>query len=100
MKLRDHPGMSYRGIRNWPPKWTTTRQTRDQLPTGEIGILKYVSMHNDSRSEIILTIESGGRPYRGSLTFEDPWFCSQVYNILQLHVDHAIRDVGDLEIPA
>jgi len=69
------------------------------LPTGEIGILKYVSMHNDSRAEIILNIESGGRPYRGSLRFDDPWFCSQVYSVLQLYVEHAIQDIGNLEIP-
>jgi hypothetical protein len=97
MKLRDHPGMSYRGNRNWPPKWTTVQQTRDRLPIGEIGILKYVVMHNDS--EIILTIDSGGRSYRGSLRFEDSWFCSQVYSVFQLHVEHSIKDIGDLEIP-
>jgi hypothetical protein len=91
--------MSYRGIGNWPPKWTRTQQTRERLPTGEIGILKHLSMHNDTRCEIILTIEHEGHGYIGSLRFEDPWFCSQVYGLLQLQVEHPIKDIGDIEIP-
>ena len=90
--------MSYRGIRNWPPKWRTTQPTGEQLPTGEIGILKSVSMYNDSRAEIVLTIESDHRRYSGSLRFEDPWFCSQVYSLMQRHVEHSIRDLGDLDL--
>jgi hypothetical protein len=99
MKLRDHPGMSFRGIRTWPPRWISTRQTRERLPSGEIGILKDVSMHNNLYSEIILMIESEGHSYRGSLRFEDPWFCSQVYSLLHLHVEHRIREIGDVELP-
>jgi len=99
MKLRDHPGMCFRGIRNWPPRWISTRQTRERVPSGEIGILKDVSMHNDLRSEIILTIESEGRFYRGTLRFDDPWFCSQIYSFFQLYVEHTIRDIGDLQLP-
>jgi hypothetical protein len=57
-------------------------------------------MHSDARSEIILTIESDGRPYRGSLKFDDPWFCSQVFNFLQLQLGLGIRDIGDLELSA
>ena len=91
--------MFYRGIRNWPPTWTSGRSTRERLPTGEIGILKDVSMHTDPFCEIILTMENGGRSYKGSLRFEDPWFCSHVYSVLQQYLGHTIQEIGALELP-
>src|SRR5262249_30703116 len=42
MLLRDHPLMSYRGIRNWPPAWTWIDGREDKHPKGEIGILRTV----------------------------------------------------------
>ena len=100
MKLRDHPGMSYRGVHNWPPKWTPIGQTLDPVPTGEVGILKDVLMNDDSHPEIVLIVESKGHWYRGCLRFEDPWFCSQLFSVLKLQVERAISDIGELVIPA
>jgi hypothetical protein len=91
--------MSYRGNRNWPPEWTTTRQSDDELPKGEVGILKGVFMNDDSNSEVMLIIEHEGHQYMGNLRFEDPWFCSQVYSLLQLHVERSITDIGNIDLP-
>jgi hypothetical protein len=42
IKRRDHPLMSYRGIPNWPPVWTT--ELGNQRRSGEVGVLKKVKM--------------------------------------------------------
>ena len=91
--------MSYRGASNWPPQWTTTRQSEDDLPNGEVGILKEVIMNDDSNSEVLLIIEHQGHQYIGNLAFDDPWFCSQIYSLLQVQVERAIKAVGNLELP-
>ena len=56
-------------------------------------------MNDDSNSEVMLIIEHEGHQYMGNLRFEDPWFCSQVYSLLQLHVERAIRDIGNIDLP-
>jgi hypothetical protein len=99
MKLREHPGMSYRRIRNWPPEWTSVQQSENDVPSGEIGILKEVLMNDAFNSEVFLIIEHEGRRYVGSLTFEDSWFCSQVYRLFKCHVEHQIKQIGSLELP-
>jgi len=40
MLLRDHPLMSYRVVRSWPPIWTWTDGRENKRPRGEIGILR------------------------------------------------------------
>jgi hypothetical protein len=101
MKLREHPSMSYRGICNWPPKWTSARQSEseDEPPRGEIGILKGVLLNDDSEAELILIIAHEGSRCMGSLRFEDPWFCAQIYSLLQFHLERAITAIGNLELP-
>lgn len=99
MKLRQHPSMSYRGMPNWPPEWTSTRQNEYDLPRGEVGVLKEVLMNDVFNSELFLIIEHEGRLYIGSLSFEDSWFCSQVYSLLKPHVDRSIKEIGNLELP-
>ena len=99
MKLREHPSMSYRGIRNWPPEWTTTGQSESELLQGEVGTLKAVFMDDDSNAEVILIIDHEGYRCMGSLRFEDPWFCSQVYSLLQRHIERTIEEIGNLELP-
>jgi hypothetical protein len=42
MKLRDHPLMSYKGIRHWPPAWLWRCGHESTFPEGEVGILKEV----------------------------------------------------------
>ena len=74
------------------------RQSEDEFPKGEVGILKGVFMNDDSTSEVLLLIEHEGHRYMGSLRFEDPWFCSQVYSLLQFQLERTIKDVGNLEV--
>ena len=39
MLLRDHPLMSYRGRRNWPPRWLPGKDIGGEELSGEIGAL-------------------------------------------------------------
>ena len=91
--------MSYRGIRNWPPEWTSIAQRQYDLPNGEVGVLKEVLMNDAFNSEVFLVIENEGRRYIGSLTFEDSWFCSQIYSLLKGQVERKIEEIGSLELP-
>jgi hypothetical protein len=60
MLLRDHPLMSYRGTRNWPPVWTWTRGGENKYPKGEVGILKTVEPSKiQPPKEIVLEIVGG-----------------------------------------
>jgi len=74
-------------------------QNQYDLPSGEVGILKEVLMNDAFNSEVFLIIEHDGRGYIGSLTFEDSWFCSQVYSLLKGHVGRQIKEIGSLELP-
>jgi hypothetical protein len=42
MLLRDHPLMTYKGERSWPPAWLWTAGYDNTHPQGEVGILKAV----------------------------------------------------------
>jgi len=39
MLLRDHPLMSYKGLRNWPPDWMWIDGKVTKNPKGEVGTL-------------------------------------------------------------
>jgi hypothetical protein len=90
--------MSHHGVSTWPPGWKATWRSKDELPKGEVGILKEVFMTDDSDRELLLTIEFQGNRYFGGLEFVDPWFCSQVYGLLQHHIGRTIKEVGDMEL--
>ena len=46
MKLRDSPLMTRkRGVKTWPPRWTTADQEKSDWPIGELGTLRQVWMH-------------------------------------------------------
>jgi hypothetical protein len=42
MKLRDHPLMTYKGFRSWPPAWLWRGGYETTYPEGEVGILENV----------------------------------------------------------
>ena len=99
VKLRNHPGLSYLGIRTWPPEWIAIPPNWNELPKGESGILKGVFVNDGPNPEIILRIEWEDNFYMGNIRFDDPWFCVQVYRLLQRHVECSIQEIGDLELP-
>jgi hypothetical protein len=95
MRLRDHPLMSYRNIRNWPPIWAHTSGLRDKKRDGEIGILSEVILSQvDPYSRCYLLVEFEGESYMGTLKFEDATFCRQIYGVLQHCAGKSIRRIG------
>jgi hypothetical protein len=90
--------MSYHGVRNWPPKWSTTRQDEDDKPIGEAGILEKALMVRHFRNKCYLVIDYQKRKYTGCLIFDDPIFCSEIHALLQSCLHCSIKEIGDTSI--
>ena len=99
MTLRDHPLMSYRGISNWPPVWTTTRVERQPRPTGEVGFLEEALMNDlfDNKIFLLMLTDDGNR-YLGSLIFDDAAFGHQIFALLKLNRGKQMNEIGDLDL--
>src|SRR5262245_2946156 len=99
MRLRDHPAMIRRsGHVVWPPKWSTTRWDQDEKPMGEVGSLEDVVMSNIITDKIFLFILYRGYRYMGAITFDDPQFCRQLFELLKLNRGLSIKAIGDLDL--
>jgi hypothetical protein len=98
MTLRDHPLMSYRGLRNWPPVWTQTRDDNVKTVKGEIGVLTYVYSNPRMSSRCFLVIDYEGDPYVGALIFESHTFCDQITHLLWGQINRSIREIGNLNL--
>ena len=98
MKLRDHPLMSYRGSKNWPPVWTRARGNVVKTVTGEVGILTYVHSNAQSSSRCYLIMDYEDETYVGTLIFGDQAFCKQVTDLLKLHLKRPVKDLGELNM--
>jgi len=101
MKFREHPLMSYRGMRNWPPVWIQrdpAGKLRGKKFRGEIGVLKRVLHHLDMPNECFLLIEHRGESWMGALLFDDRPFCAQIAGFLKLHVGHSIKEIGGIDL--
>ena len=99
MLLRDHPLLSYRGVPAWPPSWTWLDGPKEEHPRGEVGILKSVllsKIHQANRCFLLISYENSS--YLGCLFFDHHSFCSHIVNVLQNHCDHAIADIGSLDL--
>src|SRR6185503_10460911 len=98
MQLRDHPLMSYRQLKNWPPVWTRARDKMVKTVVGEVGVLSYVHSNATLSSRCYLVMDYEDETYVGTLLFDDHAFCEQVGNFLRLHVNRSIKDIGDLDL--
>ena len=47
MLLREHPLLTYRNSRSWPPLWLYCGGFDDTHPQGEVGILKTVYIYKN-----------------------------------------------------
>ena len=98
MKLRNHPLMSYRGLKNWPPVWTRAKNNVVKTVNGEVGILTYVHSNAQSSSRCYLIMDYEGETYVGTLIFGNQAFCKQFSDLLRLHLKSPIKDIGDLDV--
>ncbi|HKA34635.1 MAG TPA: hypothetical protein VKH64_15570 [Candidatus Binatia bacterium] len=108
MQLRDHPLMTYHGIRTWPPVWTLIRGTEKEPPKGEVGVLKEINVSAipppadadapRSYNRIFMFIDHGGQRYLGCLMLEDYAFCQEVAKVLRHHFNRTIQEIGSIEL--
>ena len=99
MNLRDHPWLSYKGVRSWPPIWIWKRGDKYTRVRGEVGILKDVQLSSiQPRRFFLLAMEHDGQEYEGILLFEDPIICRQLYEVLLQHLGEPIQQIGDIDL--
>jgi hypothetical protein len=101
MQLRDHPLMTFRDLRNWPPAWVRLGTVQGKAPkivAGEIGTLKEVRYYTDRRGRIYLTIDHDGGAYVGCVLFDALVFCEKVAEHLQRCCSMSINAIGSSDI--
>jgi hypothetical protein len=99
MQLRNHPALTYRGVRSWPPPWTGRNGHTVKTITGEVGILRAVEMYRAQPQECYLTIEHEGERYTGCLVVEDLVFAQRLFTWLKwVCVGLAVKDIGDFDV--
>lgn len=101
--LRDHPLMTYRGARTWPPTWVKTDGSKEAATRGtlcgELGTLTQVLVSKiDPYTRFYLLIHFKDEPYMGTLLFENAAFCQQIAYLLQHHCDESIQQIGGLDL--
>jgi hypothetical protein len=97
VKLKDHPALSHRKLRSWPPVWAWIGLNENKHPIGEVGILKEV--HEDIKSSrCFLTIEYENEHYMGCLFVKDPSFCRHLSILLQQRIGYRIEQIGNLDL--
>lgn len=99
MKLRDHPLISHHGVRSWAPNWLWTGDKTRASPKGEVGVLKEVRLSSIEPSNMCLLImEHEETEYMGTLVFDDPMFCRQMYGVLLRHLGRRIEEIGHMDL--
>jgi hypothetical protein len=85
------------GFANWPPKWTTLSDKNDK-PSGEIGTLEKPLRPEMFTNRLFLLIRHEGFRYMGSMAFDDPAFCYELYRLLNSQVGRSIKEIGDIDL--
>jgi hypothetical protein len=99
MQLRSHPGMTYRGICNWPPTWTqSTKGGPIKTVRGEVGVLTYVFANENISNKCYLVIDHEKEAYIGTLIFSDLAMCRQISRILRTQVGKPIKEIGEIDV--
>jgi len=105
--MRDHPLMSYKGQRNWPPAWMWIGKGRNKYPHGEVGILKSVKIciadPKDPGSivpynRVYLTMDYLGARYMGCVLFDDAAICRQIGELLSRQRGRRMHSIGGLDL--
>ena len=91
MLLRDHPLMSYRSVRNWPPVLERHGPTRKKITTrGSWNSQEGNAINIQFANRFFLYIDYEGSSYIGCLLFDDKAFCSQIAKLLQGHCGRSL----------
>ena len=80
MLLRDHPLMTYKGLRSWPPAWgdLDIRWEKNRV-RGEVGTLRQVVLSRINPADrCFLHIDHEETWYMGCVLIDDHAFCTQI----------------------
>jgi len=97
MLLRNHPLLSHRGLRSWPPHWNWTGGAKNMHPQGEVGILREV-LNISPADRCFLHITYEASQYVGCLLIEDPTSCYQIAKFLHSCCNRSIAEIGSLDL--
>jgi hypothetical protein len=98
MSLRDHPMLTYQGIRSWPPPWVQTGGKKNAIAEGEVGILQDVKTHDALSSNCFLFIEHNGATFIGRLLCESVAVCQEIVQVLKRHRGEPLRLIGGVGV--
>lgn len=93
--LRDHPCLTYQGVRSWPPTWLRTGGESTNA-AGEVGILQDVRTHDAISSKCFLFIEHNGATFIGRLSCDSAAFCQNLVKLLKQHRGEPLESIGGL----
>jgi hypothetical protein len=102
MHLREHPLITSKGRRSWPPLWTsvlTTKSKTQIIPKGEAGTLKEIRHYRSQPGRVYLVIEFEGDDYIGCLLIDDQSFCKKLAERLRAHCGLSIQAIASLDLP-
>jgi hypothetical protein len=98
MLLREHPLMSYKGNRSWPPTWSWLGDGINRHPNGEVGVLKEAKLPTANPFDrCFLTIEYKKTKYMSCLLIDDLPFCHRISRLFQHHCGESIAFIGGLD---
>jgi hypothetical protein len=98
MLLRDHPILSHKGNRSWPPRWLRRRGKETANPHGEVGILKDVIPSSiEPYDRYFLIVEHCGAEYVGVLLVSDT-FRREILWVLVQNRGKTIEEIGNIDL--
>jgi hypothetical protein len=98
MLLRDHPILSYKGNRSWPPRWPRRRSNETANLHSEIGILKDVIPSSiEPYDRYFLIIKHRGAEYIGVLLVSDT-FRREILWVLVQNRGKTIEEIGNIDL--
>ena len=99
MLLRDHPLMTYKGLRSWPPAWIWIYGGEKNHVRGEVGTLRQVVLSRINPADrCFLHIDHEESWYMGCVLIDDHAFCTQIVNLLQDCCNRSIAEIGSLDL--
>jgi len=99
MFLRDHPLMSYKGNRSWPPRWLRRGGNDITKRRGEVGILKdVVPSFISPYDRCFLVMEHRGAEYIGALLLSDTAFCREIFGVLLQNRGKTMQEIGSIDL--
>jgi hypothetical protein len=94
-RLRHHPLLNYRSVKNWPPVWAGAIEGTVKTVKGEVGVLKEVYYESN---KCFLIIDYQSQSYTGCINSPNKSFCTQLTHLLRQHIGRSIEEIGDLQV--